>query len=173
MDKIDFYEFEVKSKIWLKILVITVVLALMPIWLVFLYITVEGVKETWWFGIFTGPWFWWFFCLDFRLADLCFSRIKVDKRNKTIEIRRLFRLKKVISVDEIKKWRRVIGRSRGGYTAENIYLYYGNSKLLVNEGYKDYVRFSSFMQQYAGNKCVRRSFFQNMLDDMKYFLTIN
>ncbi|MCR4997526.1 MAG: hypothetical protein K6A61_09540 [Butyrivibrio sp.] len=174
MDKKDFYVFEIKSKMMWKIIGTFIVLALLPFWLIFLYLTIGAMQEKWWYGIFFGSWFWWFFCIDIRMADLSYSRIKVDKRNRTIEIRRLFRLKKVILVDKIKRWRRVRVNNRSGYPNENIYLYYGNSKFLISEVYiKDYVRFSSFMQQYAGNKCVSRTYFQNILDDMGYFLTIN
>ena len=146
-----------------KIIGTFIVLALLPFWLIFLYLTIGAMQEKWWYGIFFGSWFWWFFCIDIRMADLSYSRIKVDKRNRTIEIRRLFRLKKVILVDKIKRWRRVRVNNRSGYPNENIYLYYGNSKFLISEVYiKDYVRFSSFMQQYAGNKCVSRTYFQNI-----------
>ncbi|MBO4457422.1 MAG: hypothetical protein J5802_06870 [Butyrivibrio sp.] len=173
MDKKDFYEFEVKASVLWKIIGFFVVSCVVLIWLPFLCMTIEGFKNGEAMGLIFVPWVWCFFCIDYRMADLFYSRIKIDKRNRTIEIRRLFRFKKVISVDNIKRWRRVSVRSRGGYTTECIYMYYGNSKLLLNEVYKDYVRFSCFIQQYAGNKCVMRTSFQNMLDDMRYFLTIN
>ena len=118
---------------------------------------------------------WGIFCAVFRLADYIYSAVIVNETKKTLEIRRLLRRKKIISVNELKRWTTFYKKyGRFGHTEhEVIRLYYGKSKLFFEERFCDeYDRFITFLKKDATDKQVERSFGGRIIDDTVFWLTI-